>query len=1108
MENNKISLEKALEAYRAKHVPVELTWKQHFVNEHFSSDSAIELTPEEKVQYVKRLVECNVTIFDSIKATKGGNVCTLLDLLKTLISPANKDVVKINRKVIYPTSNGERPIGKTAFDLWNGFQVIDMDIKDGEIARKLKVVLFEHLKKYNWFVGVALSSSGKGLHVYTKIQVSDNERKDDRTKKIAYLTNFRHKYSFVYLVCINAADELGFTKEQLLKWMDLAMFKPQQGAFIGYDPDALFSTHFFEDFLYMNFDNVEDMGHPDVDWVTYPDLKEVFKRWEWFEEDHEGEEVNVDVKDAPELDVNTHTPVHYKHFERWRLANTLVKLYGQEKGYMYLRMICSGVSNKELQSDCITASRHNKPIDVWAVNRLNTQHGFKIKLNITQEEENVQQLVETIDNIENPTLLRESPNTYEYHIKSNEYLGNIKWQLLKDCGMITLIEAGAGVGKTEMVKSLVRDGKRIMMVMPFTSTIKSKVENVEGWQYIYGNKKPRFDNGDSIALTVDKFSHLNLLELKEAGFDYIFLDESHLLFQSEYRPVMPKVIEMIRNTQVPIIMMSGTPVGETVFFDDIVHLRVIKEETRRKEFHVILTDRPEDNLNHMVDRMARDIVSGKRILFPTNKGTLYKTQLEAQLVSVLETKYNYKKKIIVNYYKKSNVGEKFMDDVNVEKTVKKTTVLLCSNYLSVGVDILDRYDFNIYFNEIWMPQEIEQFANRLRSHDLFIYLFLNKYDKDGNSLGVTHFKPLDMKYSDEEKKFYKSVIDLCNGMLARNPIEFKYNSLISNFILQNKFIEYNELENKYYVNDIAYKTIYFERKYREYVEQLPVLTKGMKSYGYLYSSEDKGQYRASREEALGIKSSRESSASSLKAQQTLYAEELMDLITEDRLTLYRDVIAGRYELIKSDKWEDDPVNKKIYVKDMEIFEKVVPLFVSMSKLYEPDDIKEIFNFCRNANGTFNYAAIERMRVLINMVYNNKAKRLDLPIQRFMEKTYEFAERETCKKVEIDKFINKFAFEYMKAESPDLKTAIYLSDIVAEQVKKSFMTLFKCLINVDKVKSKGKKDKDKGLVKMSPIKLMWTTREEKQTESYKNQNVYVLAEFLEHVQINKTVIDNE
>ena len=140
-------------------------------------------------------------------------------------------------------------------------------------------------------------------------------------------------------------------------------------------------------------------------------------------------------------------------------------------------------------------------------------------------------------------------------------------------------------------------------------------------------------------------------------------------------------------------------------------------------------------------------------------------------------------------------------------------------------------------------------------------------------------------------------------------------------------------------------------------------------------------------------------------------------------------------------------------------------------------------------------------MLINMVYNSKIKRLDLPIQRFMEKTYEFAEKKTCKKTDIDKYVNKFAFEYMKAESADLKTAIYLSELVSEQVKKSFMTLFKCLVNV------GKPDK-KGIVTISPIKLMWTTREEKESETYKNQNIYVLAEFLEHVQINKTVIDNE
>jgi hypothetical protein len=41
------------------------------------------------------------------------------------------------------------------------------------------------------------------------------------------------------------------------------MFKPQQGAFIGYDEHPLINTRFFEDFIYVNFDNIEDYI---VDW--------------------------------------------------------------------------------------------------------------------------------------------------------------------------------------------------------------------------------------------------------------------------------------------------------------------------------------------------------------------------------------------------------------------------------------------------------------------------------------------------------------------------------------------------------------------------------------------------------------------------------------------------------------------------------------------------------------------------------------------------------------------------------------------------------------------------------------------------------------------------
>ena len=93
-----------------------------------------------------------------------------------------------------------------------------------------------------------------------------------------------------------------------------------------------------------------------------------------------------------------------------------------------------------------------------------------------------------------------------------------------------------------MVKSLVDDGSKVLLVMPFTSTIKSKVENDPRWCYAYGNKKPDFESKSGVALTIDKFSRLSMMELKELGFDYIFIDESHLMFQSEYRPVMSKVI--------------------------------------------------------------------------------------------------------------------------------------------------------------------------------------------------------------------------------------------------------------------------------------------------------------------------------------------------------------------------------------------------------------------------------------------------------------------------------------------------------------------------------------------------------------------------------------
>ena len=1080
-----ISLEQSLQAYRVMNTPTQYSWKQHWAQEEFDSNDMLELDEFDRKQYSKRLKECDISIMPNITSTSGSKA-TLHDLISILCDPQNKNLLKSKRKVVYSTSNGERPVGNKAYELWNGFQVIDMDIKDEAIAEHLKNVIFNKLYKCNWFLGVTKSASGQGLHIYTKISIPENDVEDVKKKKLLYLTNFRHKYSFVYLACLGELEALDKTKDDLLKWMDLAMFKPQQGAFIGYDEHPLINTRFFEDFIYVNFDNIEDIGHPDIDWITHPDLKLLFKRWEWFE-DEDAQQLNVEVLDKPLLEFDTHSKVHYKHFERWRLANTLVNLYGREQGYKYLRLICANtIKDKELQADCMTAARHIKPVDPWAVNRLNSVHGFKIKLNIQDTSFDEAEIFNSMDKIENPTLIKESKDTKNYYLTKDQYLGNIRWQLLEDLGRVTLLEAGAGVGKTEMVKQLVRDGKKIIMVMPFTSTIKAKVENDKDWYYSYGSRKPRLDVSAGLSVTVDKFSHMNLMDIKTSGFDYIFIDESHLLFMSEYRPVMAKIIEMIRNTEVQIILMSGTPSGELVFFPDIKHLRVIKEDVRQKEVKVNLVDSTQHLMFHMCRAMAQDIKNGKRILFPTNSGTLYSEQIKAGVTYFLQTDYADFEEVRLNYYKKSNVGEKFMDDVNFDKTIRDTQILLCSTYLSVGVDILDRYKFSIYFADLMMPQEVEQFANRLRSNDLFINLYVAKNDAEGNSRSIHKYKEMNLRLNDEEIKNVHSILRICNSMIERNPIEYKYNSLVSSIINDNKFIEYNDVENRYYLNEIAYKVIYFERKYREYVQQLPVLMKGMQAYGYQIHSKDLGETHVEGAEVFSdVKNMMRAAYDDRVALNTQHIEELLEIIEEDRLALYKDVLAGKYDIRKGDEWRDDLTNHRLIVKNIEVFEKVVPIFLSLTKQYNVDQVREIFEYCRQKSGTFNFAAIKRIRTLVNILYNEKRERLDLPIKEFMEEAYEFSDYKKCKKMELESFIKNFAVRYaIKASTNQIlidRSILTINDLVDK-----FMTIFKCLVKV----SRPTKD---GTITMDRIELLW--KEKTDYENAHNEKFYIINEFL-------------
>ena len=1110
----KISLEQSLKAYRVMHAPAKFSWKQHYANETFSSPDMLSCTEDEQVQFKKRLKECNVTLTQGITSLSGTPV-TLDRVVDILTNPANKNIDKIKRNAVYGTSDGTRPTGDNAYDVWNGWQVIDMDIKDRDMAKTLKNRLFKALHKCNWFMGITYSSSGLGLHIYTKIAIQETinvpgidgditEVTNTEKKKLLYLTNFRHKFSFVYIACLAAAEELGFDKELLLKWMDKSMGRPQQGAFLGYDPHPFINTGFFEDFIYYDFDNITEIGSSDIDWITHPDLRGIFKGQEWMEL-NENNDLNITAT-ADDLIVNTHTKIHYKHNERWRLANTLVALYGKVQGYNYLRMICSNdIKNRELQSDCETANRHKKTVDLWAVNRLNSVHGFSIKLSIDDKDFDEKEIFVSMDRVDNPTIIYEAKNIRTFNLKSNEYLGHIKHELLASCGRITLIEAGAGVGKTEMVKSLVRDGKRILMVMPFTSTIKSKVEQDKDWYYCYGNRKVRLDmENNGLCMTVDKFAGLDPLGgmdyIKASGFDYVFIDESHLLFQSEYRPVMPKVIDMIRKTEMPVILMSGTPSGELTFFSNAVHLKIVKEETRKKVFTVNLVDKTNDQLYHMCRQMANDIAMGRRILFPTNRGTLYSKQVKAAITYFLQYEHAIYDEVNLQYYKKSNVGDDFMDDINIEKTIKDINVLMCTTYLSVGVDILDKYNFSIYFEDLMMPQEVEQFANRLRSNDLFINMYVAKNDAEGNTRSIHKYKEVNFEIDDEEKKFVLSVIQLCNSMIARNNKEYRSNQIVYSMLGDCKFIEYDSVADQYFINLTAYKVVCFERKYREYVQQLPVLMKGMQAYGYEVTSIDRKSFSCEgMEDFANLKDFVKLAYNDQLVLNTTHIEELMEEINENSLPIFKQVLGGLFDIKKANEWRVDLSNEKLVVKNVEVFEKVVPIFVSLSKRYECEQVKEIFEYCRNKNNTFNFAAIGRIRTLVNLIYNDKNNRLDFPIKEFMEDAYIFSDRAKATKAEIIEFCNACAERYAQRES---KGNVILMNSIAmmDKLRDKFFKLFRCLVNVGKPKKK-----DGNRCSMERVELLWQEKELYNSMNL-NEKIFVLSDLLGIENIDMEVIE--
>ena len=973
--------------------------KESIVN-NYSNISLLNCTIDEQNDFIDNVLGKIKTLVQKSIYDKEGIVWTWKDIYKLLIDPIYYNTDKGKRKVVFSALSTIRPTGEDAYALWNGLQIIDLDIKNEELANKLKIILFNNLSKYSWFLGICLSASRKSLHIWTKITPISVEYKN---RRIEYLCNFRHKYSYVYIILLQYAEQLGYTKEDIINnFLDQSMDHVQQGVFISSDYNPLVNTNFNDLRLDINFEPAFNNGIESINWVSHPDLKLIFRKWEWFTNNNIDKTIEIkSISDIQDRDISKNKKIHYKHAQRWQLANTLTALYGEEKALQIMIEICTETPYKELKGDVHTAATHNKPVSIWGIQTLNKNHGFKIQIKESLEKLQNQEIKEISEKIENekdnsvdPTkILNDNVSKVILNLKYNQYLSDIKNQIIQNLGKITLLEAGAGYGKTEMIKSL-KD--KTLLILPFTSTIKAKVESSEvtkDWLYYYGNKRPTLEEllGDkNISMTIDKFSRLNVMELDQANFKYIVIDESHLLYTSSYRNVMSPTIQRLANCSAKVIMMTGTPTGEILFFPGIKNIKVIKEDRRIKDVEIHMCKTRNEKLVMMCQAMANDIIDGKKIIYPCNNGNLYYEQFIGVLSKILEEK-QFDRPLKSFYYKKSNYGDESMVDIEVNKSIGNNDIIVCTNYLSVGVDICDKYNFNIYFSQLWIPQDIEQFANRVRNNDLYIKIFLEKQDSSGNQINYHLTNPLNLQFDNSTLLLIKDLVRTCNDMIERNEEESKYNPIIQSLLSTNNYIKYDENDAKYYIDETAFKLKIFEERYSDYSKQLNVLTNNLKYYGYTigiinHDNIDEIIFNEEKAEEI-LKNCRNHHF----CENTLKTFKFLRHINDENIDIYKDILKGSYSIFTDDEYKEIRNENNIYAEDLEIILKNLPIYLTLYKFYNPEIIIEIFEYCKDIKSNrINYSKLNRIRRLVTIEDNRRKNRIDFPIYKYIVDAQKYA----------------------------------------------------------------------------------------------------------------------
>ncbi|AFF28066.1 gp68 [Sphingomonas phage PAU] len=942
---------------------------------------------------------------------------SLAGILQLIATPNSTN--KINREQIYSVTTGIRPVSDS-YHLWNGFQIFDLDLKNSSTEHnvdKIKEKLYNDLKQYNWFLGVGKSTSGNGIHVYTKVarphQYYLNPEDNESLIKYWFRISYIQKYSILrYLLGDVYGLELNLNHPKKAV-IDFSMARIQQGAKITYDPNFLINENFEDLQIQFGFHIPPKVNLELEDWLTHQSIMESKKIQNWNREHDiivESIENNGSFKEFKELDVSTdlefdrnQTIETLKPFEgeiyyalRWNVVNTVAAIFGEqgrEIAHFVLKSeFCKNES--EIQGMYNTAITSNKPFTKWGIQILQTC-GLQVKYTDEGEDKLDEELkaeLKALLQSASKNITRKDNNVIT--LKSNEYLGNISDVILGKMTQdkVNLVISPPGTGKTEWIKSLVKQGKKVCLVLPYTSIIQAKIEKDEEFSKLfdsyYGYTAIEKHGGKSAVMTIDKFANCDTEQLLHS-YDYIALDESHLIFTSSFRlRAMSNALKKIKELTKPklmsfglakTILMTGTPTGEIPYFDFYKNLNlftITKEEKRSKNVKFRICNTVDEQLCQIAIHIAKSLQIGRKVLFPTNKGDNQAIKLVGMIEFIL------KRSIKWGYYKKSNQGDELSNSINDDATMSNYELLLASNYLSVGIDIKDIADFECIYDNSFAAYEIEQFNCRLREVDISSTVYLACHTPSGEvSPAIMNVESFSLEMNRIDRDLLRDHLDIAQTKL----------NLSANYdpITRRIFTPGLDIENGQVVFKLEeHELVKFEERFLQVYKSPYFVARGLAEFGYSIDIEI--AEKPNEDEQAIIAAGLEIAKMDSIQQNNLMIESVRWLLKNDKYTnkldtatydnLPKAIYDNNIQIITDSNLTEEiaQVNEdylgvitSISVMSYRRFNEAIPIAIRLLSMYCSDTALFIFDSCVSENGKLNKTEVDRYLQLIQLVKHSE-----------------------------------------------------------------------------------------------------------------------------------------